>query len=504
MLLVGLLLNLGYSYLNYRTDYRRLQDSVSAQARELGNLLEILVLDDLRFERYYELWEKLDRILRRQAMPGMESRFYEIRSIVVVNRCGHVVGHTQPADYPLLTVFEPPFDDPDDETDNQLHWIDGQETAWLEAAVFYGDEFLGDVLVELDTRPLKLSMQGLVWRALAYQTLLFAVVLGLAIWFGRWLSRPLEQAVSRLDRIGSGTVALPELRSREDEFRSLGEAIEAADRRIARSRSRLEAQQRELVEHRDRLEHRVAERTRELEDANRELAAFSYSVSHDLRAPLRAVDGFAQALDEDYGDTLEGEARHYLDRIRAGVQRMGMLIDDMLMLSRVSRQEMLPSRVNLSALAEDIRRELEADAPERQVQWTIAPDIVVEGDRNLLGILLRNLLGNAWKYTGRNDEARIEFGCESDTDGRTVCYVRDNGAGFDMRYVDKLFGVFQRLHRDEEFPGTGVGLAIAQRVVHRHGGRIWAEGEVGRGAVFRFVLAGMATAAAERDGEAVA
>ena len=230
---------------------------------------------------------------------------------------------------------------------------------------------------------------------------------------------------------------------------------------------------------------------RDLEATNRELEAFSYSVSHDLRAPLRSIDGFSQILLEDYSGELDEEGKDYLSRVRAASQRMGRLIDDLLGLSRVTRGAMSRERVNLSSLAQAVAGELREARPDRGVEFTVQKGLEVWGDPRLLRVALVNLMGNAWKFTEKEPEARIEFGQDEELSrkGRVpVYYVSDNGAGFEMAYADKLFGAFQRLHGAEEFEGTGIGLATVQRVVHRHGGRIWAEGEVGRGATFFFTL----------------
>jgi PAS domain S-box-containing protein len=235
------------------------------------------------------------------------------------------------------------------------------------------------------------------------------------------------------------------------------------------------------------LEQRVIERTAQLEAANRELEAFSYSVSHDLRAPLRAIDGFSLALLQDYADKLDEEGKENLRWVRQGAQDMGKLIDDMLKLSRLTRGELCHEHVDLSALARKIEAELRRDAPKRAVTCAIQTGMAAEGDPRMLEAVLQNLLGNAWKFTVNRQEARIEFGA-NDVDGERAYFVRDNGAGFDMAYVDKLFQPFQRLHRVDEFPGTGIGLAIVQRVIHRHGGRVWAEGAVEKGATFYFTL----------------
>jgi PAS domain S-box-containing protein len=228
-----------------------------------------------------------------------------------------------------------------------------------------------------------------------------------------------------------------------------------------------------------------------LREVNRELETFSYSVSHDLRAPLRSIDGFSQVLLEDYADRLDGEGRDALQRVRRAAATMGELIDALLALSRINRVQLRSEPVDLSALAETIAAELRQTQPDRQAEFVIAPGLVVDGDPTLLRAMLGNLLGNAWKYTEPRGTARIEFGSREGS-GERVYFVSDNGVGFDMAYVGKLFGAFQRLHRQGEFGGTGIGLATVQRIVHRHCGRIWAEGAVDQGASFSFTLGGQA------------
>jgi PAS domain S-box-containing protein len=224
-----------------------------------------------------------------------------------------------------------------------------------------------------------------------------------------------------------------------------------------------------------------------LQAANKELEAFSYSVSHDLRAPLRSIDGFSQALLEDYADQLDDQGKDYLQRVRASTQRMGELIDDLLNLSRVSRGEMRLETVNLSAMAGNIAAQFQQTDPNRQVELVIADGMMANGDRGLLKVALENLIGNAWKFTGKRADAKIEFGVAQQNGNRDY-FVRDNGAGFDAAYADKLFGAFQRLHDAREFPGTGIGLATVQRIIHRHGGRVWGEGKPNEGATFYFTL----------------
>lgn len=236
------------------------------------------------------------------------------------------------------------------------------------------------------------------------------------------------------------------------------------------------------------LEQRVRERTVQLETANSELEAFSYSVSHDLRAPLRAIDGFTQALVEEYSSQLDNQAMDYLNRVRAATKHMGQLIDSMLTLAHVTRAEMLHETVDLSALATDALLHLQKNEPQRDVDWRVEPRLVARGDTQLLRSVMINLLGNAWKFSGNTEKTLIEFGAITNADGSKNFFVRDNGVGFDMTYSDKLFGTFRRLHIASEFPGIGVGLATVQRIIHRHGGQIRGVGVPGQGATFYFSL----------------
>jgi two-component system sensor histidine kinase/response regulator len=230
-----------------------------------------------------------------------------------------------------------------------------------------------------------------------------------------------------------------------------------------------------------------AELVEDLEQKNRELETFSYTVSHDLRAPLRRIESFAKALSETQADRLDDEGRRYLSRIRTSSQEMAQLIDDVLYLSRVTRAELRRQEVDLSALARAIIERLREAEPDRKVDVRIRPGLTTVGDGQLLRIALDNLLENAWKFSARQPEARIEFGV-THLPGEPAYFIRDNGAGFDMSYAGRLFTPFQRLHLSSEFPGTGVGLATVQRIIYRHGGRIWAEGGVGQGATFHFTL----------------
>lgn len=243
----------------------------------------------------------------------------------------------------------------------------------------------------------------------------------------------------------------------------------------------------ELDNHRRHLEELVEYRTNELTVVNKELEAFSYSVSHDLRAPLRSIDGFSLALLEDYIAVLDETAQDYLKRIRAAAQKMDQLIDALLDLSRVTRRELKSRPVNLTQIAREILADLKQNEPQREVEYKVQDGLHARGDKELLRIALINLLRNAWKYTSKTSRGQIEFGCKTEDD-ETVYFIQDNGAGFDMAYADKLFDPFQRMHPAIEFPGTGIGLATVSRIINKHGGRIWAESAPNKGATFYFTL----------------
>jgi two-component system NtrC family sensor kinase len=261
----------------------------------------------------------------------------------------------------------------------------------------------------------------------------------------------------------------------EDEHRRIREQLlhrelEALEARAAQKLA--EAQ----IAHMEQLEHK-----------NKELEAFSYSVSHDLRAPLRAIDGFSLALVEDCNEQLDDAGKRYLAQVRTSAQRMGELIDDLLQLSRISRADLRRESVDLGELAKEVLDTLQKNQPERTISFNAQPDLLVMADRRLMRVVLENLLGNAWKFTSKTLEPCIAFGMEMQSDS-LVYFIRDNGAGFNMQYAEKLFKAFQRLHSEAEFPGIGVGLATVQRVIERHGGRIWAEGKADAGATFSFTL----------------
>ncbi len=316
---------------------------------------------------------------------------------------------------------------------------------------------------------------------------------------GQWLATTIRDAVDATDAdrrvafpnpVAQALTGWPEAPgiggTLEEVLRLVGERPDATSQAPAQPATvstQVETLQDTAVRNAD-LEARVLARTKQLEAANQELEAFSFSVAHDLRAPLRGIDGFSQILIEEHAGNLGPEALSHLQRIRAAVARMGRLIEDLLQLSRVARTELRASAVNLTELAGEVLAELRS---ERDVRVIVAPDLIANGDPGLLRIVLANLLANAWKFTRTCARPEIELG-RTTVDGMPAYFVRDNGAGFDPHDASRLFGAFQRLHSAAEFEGTGIGLAIVQRIVHRHGGRVWAVGEVGGGATFSFTL----------------
>lgn len=301
---------------------------------------------------------------------------------------------------------------------------------------------------------------------------------------------------AELEATNSGLVALTlELEQRVDartaELREAHEELQRANSELLQLTMELEERVARRTEEIRRLnlelERRVAERTAELVATNKELEAFTYSVSHDLRAPLRHMDGFSKLLIEESSAQLSEDARRYLDRIREGALRMGTLIDDMLNLARLGRKELAAQLTALSSLVTEVLADLKPETEGRQVEWKVGSLPFVECDPPLMKQVFANLLSNALKFTRPRPQAVIEVGTQAQ-DGRSTIFVRDNGVGFSMKYADKLFGVFQRLHRQEDFEGTGVGLATVQRIIQKHGGRVWAEAELNQGATFYFML----------------
>jgi signal transduction histidine kinase len=334
------------------------------------------------------------------------------------------------------------------------------------------------VMIEFPDQGLLAQANRFLRRMILIGIVLFVIGLGGAFALSRSITRPLNLLTGAASAISSGEYSRQVHIGGKDELGKLARAFNTMAVQVRDSQRALE--------------HRVQERTSQLEVANKELESFSYSVSHDLRAPLRAIDGFSRILNEDYAENLPQEAHRYLDLIRSNAKQMGRLVDDLLNFSRLGRQAMQKQSVHPADLARQVLDELQSEQQGRKLNISIGELPVIQADPSLLKQVYVNLLSNSLKYTRVRDEAEIEVGAinANGNGGDTVYYVRDNGAGFDMQYANKLFGVFQRLHRAEDFEGTGVGLAIVQRIVQRHGGRVWAEAEVNKGATFSFTLHG--------------
>jgi signal transduction histidine kinase len=362
--------------------------------------------------------------------------------------------------------------------------------------VIHDDQRLGTLYLQLDAgMTMREWLRDLIGIGILAMAVAFAVAYLISQVLQRQISRPIlalaDTATAISQRrdfsVRASVLGNDEVGFLTRAFNQMLTEIQAQAQALSEDIQKRKQAEQEVQQLNEVLEERVATRTAELEISNRELEAFSYSVSHDLRSPLRTVDGFSQAVLEDYGALLPDEGRRYLQTIRDGAQRMGVLIDDLLTFSRLSRLPLHKQTVDSGKLVRDTLTELTAERKDREIEIRIDELPECEGDPALLKQVWINLLANALKYTRKRAKARVEIGY-ANLDGTRAYFVRDNGTGFDMQYANKLFGVFQRLHRTEEFEGTGVGLAIAQRVVHRHGGRIWAEAAVDCGATFYFTL----------------
>jgi signal transduction histidine kinase len=361
------------------------------------------------------------------------------------------------------------------------YWFEDENVMLIHTVMFQGRR-VGFVFIQSDIQ----TLVDRVERYAAIAAVMLFVSLALALFLSHFARRSIAEPVVRLAEVArtvsrEKNYTIRAQRGKEDA--ELAELVQTFNEMLEQIGER----DRGLQKAHDELERRVEERTAEWVAANRELESFSYSVSHDLRSPLRGIDGFGQALAEDYGDKLDATANSYIQRIRAATQRMGLLIDDLLNLSRVTRSQMQREPIDLSNMAQSIASELTRRDRKRKVEWVIANGMEAFGDSRLLHVVLDNLLGNAWKYTSKHNQARIEFGRQG-TNGSVTYFVKDDGAGFNPEYSQRLFGAFQRLHGPAEFPGTGIGLATVQRIILRHGGRVWAESAVEHGATFYFTL----------------
>ena len=361
----------------------------------------------------------------------------------------------------LIALWEPAFIDIESMVSHGEELTGGLEAA--QAIVFNVEPMLREisVVVGLFDEESRDKIDQVQWFLVAV-TGVFLYICALAMWVTWRTIRPLDRLTRAASHIADGDLTARVEVSSRDEIGMLAEAF-------------------------NRMSEDLQKRDVEIAAVNDELEAFNYSVSHDLRAPLRTIDGFSQALLEDYEDKLDDEGKDYLGRTRAASQRMGILIDDLLNLSRVTRGELRHEEVDLTNIARQVIKELEDGDSGRKVNFELAEGAVTMGDPSLLRAVLDNLIGNAWKFTGKHETAKIEFGVV-ENEGRPAFFVRDDGAGFDMNYAGNLFGAFQRLHGMTEFPGTGIGLATVQRIIHRHGGRVWAESEIEKGATFYFTV----------------
>ena len=340
---------------------------------------------------------------------------------------------------------------------------------------------VGYLHIRQDMNPLnkRFAVYSVVMLFIVVVTSVVAIFLSARI--QRFISTPLMDITAIAERVTQqNDFSIRAEARREDE---IGKLVAAFNLML----DTIDEQNRALMQAKNQLEEQVSERTAELRNINRELEAFTYSVSHDLRSPLRSVEGFSTALKEDYASQLDASGKDYVDRIRSASQHMTRLIDSLLYLSRVSTQDLTRQAVDLVPIASEIVDRLARQYPTRTVNFICPRTLLAYGDKALMAIVLENLLSNAWKYSEKVPQPNVELGVVS-RNGEQVYFVRDNGVGFDMKYAERLFGPFQRLHRSEDFEGLGIGLATAARVIHRHGGEIWAESLPGAGAVFYFTL----------------
>src|SRR5256714_3168934 len=363
----------------------------------------------------------------------------------------------------------------------EAHWFHDGQLALVRSIVFQGKP-TGIVYIRSDLQDMTLRFRRYAGiAALVLVSSLLAALL-VAASFRRAVAEPivhLAETARIVSRDKNYEMRATPTKNRDEP----GILVEAFNEMLEQIQARDEA----LRNAHDELDQKVQERTSQLAAANKELEAFSYSVSHDLRAPLRGIDGFSLALLEDHADRLDDDGKNYLQRIRTATQRMGLLIDDLLSLARMARTDIRKETVDLSALAHSVAAALQEVQPERRIDFRIGHHLEGAADPRLMRVVLENLLGNACKFTSKCVSPCIEFG-KTNSNGSSAYFIRDNGAGFDPAYASRLFGAFQRLHGTTEFPGTGIGLATVQRIIHRHGGKIWAEGAVEKGAAFYFTL----------------
>jgi signal transduction histidine kinase len=370
---------------------------------------------------------------------------------------------------------------------------DSETDHWSTLEIANPSGTLGLLAVRFSDQARLASYREALHRGIAIAAVGMTVIAVFGIGFGYLLTLRLQRLVDAAEQLSHGNYNVRTGLSGHDEVARVGAAFDNMTSVIAAERQALAEANREL-------DARVKARTRQLEEANREHKAFAYAISHDLRAPLRTLGGFSQVLREDYAGQLDATAQDYLSRIENSAHSMSELIEGLLKLSRINQAEINNERLDLSAMCAELIAELRDHEPDRAIQVDIQPSVYADGDRHLLRDALSNLIGNAWKFTARTPQARISFGA-GHKNGTTVYYVRDNGAGFDPAYADKLFVPFQRLHRSQDFSGAGIGLSTVQRIVQRHDGTVWAHGEKGSGATFYFTLRDRDDTAAAATGD---
>ena len=377
-------------------------------------------------------------------------------------------------------------------TPGQTHYYFDQAHFYITEPIRVNGETSGFVYIKASTSKLTKEVVTTTFSALALSSLAIFLAFVFARYIQRFITNPLLELQRATSNVSLDLEKMPEVQKHNnDEVGALVDAFNAMIHTIAE-------QNKIILAHTDNLEQEVTERTKELALANRELEAFSYSVSHDLKAPLRTIEGFSLALEEDYGHQLDSTALHYLNRVRAGSAKMTQLISNLLQLSRVTRLELKKQSIKLSELADKISTELLSDDTERHIQFDIQPNLEATGDPVLVEILLDNLISNAWKYSQKVLNAKVEIGSQQQL-GNTVFFIRDNGAGFDMKYASQLFKPFNRLHSAEDFEGTGIGLATVSRIIERHHGKIWVNSAPNKGTTFYFTLFPHSSNSAEHE-----
>lgn len=503
----------------------------------IGGLLLIYIHTSLRQSLALQVQKRgvsiAHSIARMAANPSLTENYIQLQLLVldfrkgeedieyvfITDRHGQLLAHTFKEGFPVELANANPLPVGQKQHIRQLKTSHGR--LYDIVVPIIGGE-LGAVHVGLDWEVVLQGVRETTWRATWMLLGLLALASGGAVLMAASLTRPIEKLIAGVDAIGNGKLGQRVAADERDEighlataFNRMAENLEATT--VSRDEvdalnQQLEAQVEERTEQlvrmnqelaqevaerrqaeetirqlNDDLEQKIQERTHQLQATNLELDAFNYSISHDLNAPLRHIDAFSLMLLEDHHDQITPQGVHYLGRIRSGVAKMTKMVAALLSISRLGRQEMHRQQVDLSSMAKDIAQQLRESEPDRQVSVEIAAGLVVTGDSALLEIVLQNLLGNAWKYTATRDLAEIRFGVVGLADGPAY-FVQDNGIGFDMAHREKLFGVFRRLVAEDSFPGTGIGLATVQRIIARHGGRVWAEGQPDLGATFYFTV----------------